>query len=108
MTAIRERIHFESRIRNERVAAILGIALGVTFSVCFATGLYSHFLQDQPCVVHRARASCRSLSVHARPPCRNRSRVDSTALRQALVRLSEALHLATVLRGCCKHSNAWP
>ncbi len=48
MTAIRERIHFESRIRNERVAAILGIALGVTFSVCFATGLYSHFLQDQP------------------------------------------------------------
>ncbi len=48
MTAIRERIHFESRIRNERVAAILGIALGITFTVCFATGLYSHFLQDQP------------------------------------------------------------
>jgi DMSO/TMAO reductase YedYZ molybdopterin-dependent catalytic subunit len=48
MTAVGERIRFESTIRSERVAAVLGIALGVTFTTCFATGLYSHFLQDQP------------------------------------------------------------
>ncbi len=32
--------------RSERTAAVLGIALGVSFSVCFVTGLYSHVLQD--------------------------------------------------------------
>ena len=42
MIAVGERIRFESTIRSERVAAILGIALGVTFTICFATGLYSH------------------------------------------------------------------
>jgi DMSO/TMAO reductase YedYZ molybdopterin-dependent catalytic subunit len=33
---------------DDRTAAILGIALGVTFTVCFATGLYSHLLQQPP------------------------------------------------------------
>ena len=33
---------------SERTAAILGIALGVSFSVCFLTGLYSHFAQNPP------------------------------------------------------------
>ena len=39
---------FRSALHNERVAAILGIALGVSFSVCFATGLYSHLAQHPP------------------------------------------------------------
>jgi DMSO/TMAO reductase YedYZ molybdopterin-dependent catalytic subunit len=33
---------------DERAAAWLGLALGVTFAVCFATGLWSHLLQDPP------------------------------------------------------------
>lgn len=39
-------ITFRSRLRDERTAAILGAALGVSFSVCFATGLISHLVQD--------------------------------------------------------------
>ncbi len=38
----------ESPVHSERTAAILGIALGVSFSVCFLTGLYSHLLQQPP------------------------------------------------------------
>jgi len=37
---------FSSRVHNERVASILGVALGVTFTVCFATGLLSHQFQQ--------------------------------------------------------------
>jgi len=33
---------------STRTAAILGISLGVCFSVCFLTGLYSHFAQHPP------------------------------------------------------------
>lgn len=33
---------------SERVAAILGIALGVSFGVCFLTGLLSHAIQHPP------------------------------------------------------------
>ncbi len=36
----------EPKLRSERTAAILGIALAVSFTVCFLTGLYSHVLQD--------------------------------------------------------------
>jgi DMSO/TMAO reductase YedYZ molybdopterin-dependent catalytic subunit len=36
---------FSSPARHERSATILGIALGVTFAVCFATGLLSHAAQ---------------------------------------------------------------
>lgn len=36
---------FRSTLRDERNASVLGIALGVTFAVCFATGLISHLLQ---------------------------------------------------------------
>jgi DMSO/TMAO reductase YedYZ molybdopterin-dependent catalytic subunit len=39
---------FTSPVHDERVAAFLGIALGVSFSVCFVTGLYSHFAQHPP------------------------------------------------------------
>ncbi len=33
---------------DERTAALLGIALGVSFAVCFATGLLSHLIQQPP------------------------------------------------------------
>ncbi len=36
---------FPSRLHDERIAAILGTALGIAFSLCFLTGLYSHFAQ---------------------------------------------------------------
>ncbi len=36
---------FRSRLREPRTAAILGAVLGVTFSVCFITGLFSHLAQ---------------------------------------------------------------
>jgi DMSO/TMAO reductase YedYZ molybdopterin-dependent catalytic subunit len=35
-------------VHEARTAAILGIALGVTFSICFATGVLSHLAQDEP------------------------------------------------------------
>ncbi len=34
-----------SPVHDTRTAALLGIALGVAFTISFATGLYSHFLQ---------------------------------------------------------------
>jgi len=34
-----------SPVHDERVAARLGLALGVTFTICFLTGLYSHLAQ---------------------------------------------------------------
>ena len=37
-----------SSLHSERIAAVLGISLGVTFTVCFATGLLSHLIQDPP------------------------------------------------------------
>ena len=36
---------FPSRLHSERVAAVLGLALGFCFVTCFATGLISHFAQ---------------------------------------------------------------
>jgi DMSO/TMAO reductase YedYZ molybdopterin-dependent catalytic subunit len=43
-----DRIRFSSELHDERMAALLGIALGSTFTVCFATGLYSHLAQHPP------------------------------------------------------------
>src|SRR3990170_5127935 len=37
---------FRSALHDERTAALLGIALAVTFAVCFVTGLLSHVAQD--------------------------------------------------------------
>lgn len=37
-----------SQLHDERVAAVLGIALGVAFLTCFATGVLSHFIQEPP------------------------------------------------------------
>ncbi len=37
---------FRSRLHHEAPAAWLGVALGVTFTVCFATGLLSHLIQQ--------------------------------------------------------------
>ncbi len=39
---------FTSPLHDERVAAVLGIGLGISFSVCFATGMYSHLAQHPP------------------------------------------------------------
>jgi len=39
---------FTSRLHDERNAALLGIALGATFSICFLTGVLSHLIQDPP------------------------------------------------------------
>ena len=39
---------FGSTVRSTPAAAWLGVALGVTFSVCFATGLLSHMIQHPP------------------------------------------------------------
>jgi len=36
---------YRSPLRDERLAAILGASLGVLFTVCFLTGLYSHLHQ---------------------------------------------------------------
>jgi DMSO/TMAO reductase YedYZ molybdopterin-dependent catalytic subunit len=40
-------VHDDPR-RSERVASLLGIALGVSFTVCFLTGVYSHLAQQPP------------------------------------------------------------
>ena len=37
---------YRSALRDERLAAILGAALGILFSICFLTGLYSHVQQN--------------------------------------------------------------
>ncbi|WP_307834441.1 molybdopterin-dependent oxidoreductase [Paractinoplanes lichenicola] len=37
-----------SPLRSTRLTAQLGLALGLTFAVCFLTGLFSHFLQHPP------------------------------------------------------------
>ncbi len=39
---------FTSPAHSERVASVLGVALGVSFTTCFLTGLYSHFAQHPP------------------------------------------------------------
>ena len=36
---------FQSPLRDERLAAILGASLGVLFTICFLTGLFSHLHQ---------------------------------------------------------------
>lgn len=35
-----------SALHDPRIAAVLGIALGVAFSICFVTGVVSHLIQD--------------------------------------------------------------
>jgi hypothetical protein len=37
---------YASPLRDERLAAILGSSLGILFSICFVTGLYSHIQQN--------------------------------------------------------------
>lgn len=39
---------FRSELRDERVAARLGIATAVLFGICFVTGIVSHLVQDSP------------------------------------------------------------
>lgn len=40
------RAHLASPVRHPRMTVVVGRLLGVAFLVCFATGLYSHLLQD--------------------------------------------------------------
>jgi len=42
------RRRYDSDLHETRTAAWLGIALGVTFGLCFATGLWSHLAQEPP------------------------------------------------------------
>lgn len=37
---------FPSSLHSERIASLLGVALGIAFLTCFATGLISHFAQQ--------------------------------------------------------------
>lgn len=39
---------FTSSLHDDRTAALLGLALGITFTVCFITGVLSHLIQDPP------------------------------------------------------------
>jgi hypothetical protein len=39
---------FPSPVRSERNAAVLGVLLGVSFGICFLTGLLSHAIQHPP------------------------------------------------------------
>ncbi|MGH2736462.1 MAG: molybdopterin-dependent oxidoreductase, partial [Actinomycetota bacterium] len=39
---------FCSNLHHERVAALLGAALGSAFAVCFLTGVLSHLIQHPP------------------------------------------------------------
>ncbi|MBO2453066.1 molybdopterin-dependent oxidoreductase [Actinomadura barringtoniae] len=39
---------FTSKLHSERVAAQLGIWLGISFTIAFVTGLFSHFMQHPP------------------------------------------------------------
>jgi hypothetical protein len=39
---------FRSPLHSVRVASVLGIALGLTFTVCFVTGFLSHLIQHPP------------------------------------------------------------
>ncbi len=39
---------FDSPLHDERTAAWLGVALGITFTACFLTGLVSHGIQHPP------------------------------------------------------------
>ena len=38
--------HYRSDLHDARLAAALGTALGVTFTICFVTGLLSHVIQE--------------------------------------------------------------
>ncbi len=39
---------FDSPVHEARTAAWLGVALGISFTVCFATGIFSHLIQHPP------------------------------------------------------------
>lgn len=39
---------YTSQLHSPRVAARIGLWLGITFSLCFVTGLLSHYIQHPP------------------------------------------------------------
>lgn len=46
--AARRLLRFRSPLHDTRTAALLGVALGVAFSICFLTGVLSHLIQQPP------------------------------------------------------------
>ena len=95
----REPSRFREPLHDERVAARLGIALGVTFTVCFVTGLWSHLQQNPPAWFDPFAAARGSLPVHPGTARRHRPRVDPDCLLAKLwVGLPEALPAPGVLR----------
>jgi len=54
MPALAQRLLHDARVslaspsRNARTAVVLGRLLGIAFLVCFATGIYSHLIQEPP------------------------------------------------------------
>lgn len=72
-SAPRSTPRFTSRLHDERTAAWLGIALGLSFTVCFATGVWSHLAQNPP------------------------SWFDAPARPAGLYRITQGLHVATGL-----------
>ncbi|WP_166973760.1 molybdopterin-dependent oxidoreductase [Brevibacterium atlanticum] len=52
LTALRQTVHERLRVpdddvvRGPRTTVVIGRLLGLAFALCFATGLFSHFLQD--------------------------------------------------------------
>ena len=48
VTAIPTKSDFTSRLRGPVVASRVGVLLGICFAVAFLTGVWSHYLQDQP------------------------------------------------------------
>ena len=85
-------------VHSERVAARLGLALGIAFTICFVTGLYSHFAQHpslgfvlpaRPVGLYRVTQGLHVVTGH---------RVDPATPREVVVRISEALPVAAVRR----------
>ncbi len=48
MSAVQPHTDANVGVHSDRVASILGLALGITFTTCFVTGLASHVVQDPP------------------------------------------------------------
>ena len=70
---------FTSGLHSERVAARLGLWLGVSFTVAFVTGLFSHFMQHPPPPAGLAVPAGRALPDHPGTARDRRAGHDSAA-----------------------------
>ena len=76
---------------DDRTAAVLGIALGVSFTVCFLTGLYSHLLQQPPTWIAVPPSPAGLYRITQGLHVATGIAVDPPAARQALVGLPPAV-----------------